>query len=427
MAEYVFSSNNGGRYIHDSLWESYINTKIGCEEKLAKALMEEKIITESAYSNIVAVQEAKLSDKVKAKWKRFIAFIKGVVARFMESITNILYDEKDYLEKYKEIILKRKPKEDMEYSYTGNYKRGIERLTSTTLPIFDYAKYRDELNAEDNTALIEKIARDSGASDFKYVDGETLAEQYKSYYLDYDAGQQQGKFSDLNMTDLYNFCYNFNKVKGIVDKDMARLDASTRAIESAINKELNSNTTTNTASKTTDDKANGTDQNTSGNTGSKEESAVFFEAEEGNKDKPEGLKITNSGESTDATSKMGSTTDASSEDKKVASSTGAAAAETMNKNTDDITKAADRWIEVCQPLITAKMTACQQIAKDYMAIIRAHVRSYGGQDLKKDKSGAKAPDKASRYSKNNEVSQAQRDADNAEREANKATEDANKK
>ena len=92
MAEYVFSSDNGGRYMHDSLWESYINTKIGCEEKLAKALMEEKIITESAYSNIVAVQEAKLSDKVKAKWKRFIAFIKGVVARFMESITNILYD-----------------------------------------------------------------------------------------------------------------------------------------------------------------------------------------------------------------------------------------------------------------------------------------------------------------------------------------------
>ena len=414
----VASNNNGGRYIHDSLWESYIQNKIKCEEKLAKALMEEQIITESAYSNIMAIQEAKLSDKIKAKWKKFIAFIKGVAARFMESITNILYDEKEYLEKYKDIILKKTPKADMEYSYTGNYKEGINRLINTELPIFDYDKFKKKLEAEGNGELVDKIMQ---GKNFHYDDGQTLAEQFKSYFLDYDAGQQQGKFSDLNMTDLYNFCYNFNKVKGIVDKDMSRLNASTRAIESAINKELNSNTVTDTAAKTTDDKANGNDQKTS-----TEESAVFFEAEENtdSKDKPEGLKIK---DSTDATSKMTTTSDASTDDKDLAAKTGATAAQTTNKGTEDITKAADKWIEVCSPLITAKMTACQQIAKDYMAIIRAHVRSYGGTDLKKDKTGNKSPDKATRYSKDSEVSQAQRDADAAKREADKAEEDANKK
>ena len=60
------------------------------------------VISESDYSNIRAIQEAKLSDRIKATWKKFIAFIKGLVAKFMESLSNILLDEKAYLEKYKE-------------------------------------------------------------------------------------------------------------------------------------------------------------------------------------------------------------------------------------------------------------------------------------------------------------------------------------
>ena len=80
---------------------------------------------------------------------------------------------------------------------------------------------------------------------------------------------------------------------------------------------------------------------------------------------------------------------------------------------------------ICRPLIAAKLTACQQIAKDYMEIIRAHVRSYGGED-KKSKEGNKSPDKATKYSKNSQVSQAQRDAEAAKKEAEKADEESKK-
>lgn len=395
-----FSGNNGGSYMHDTLYESYIQAKIDAEDRLAFALKENMVISEADYSNIRALQEAKISDKIKAKWKKFIAFIKGLVARFMESLSNILLDEKDYLEKYKDIILKKKPKEDMEYSYTGNYTKGINRLINTEVPLFDYYKYKNELEAEGDGALVQKIM---SGKQFNYDDGETLAEQFKSYFLALEDGQQEGKFSNLNMTDIYNFCYNFNKIKGIVDKDINRLETSTRAIESAINKELNA---------TGNDAAGDKPENTATNTVEKtEESAIFREAEE--KAQTTGLDIK---ASSDPSSKMASTQNRDDAAEKDSATAGATVAKTNNKEADDITKAANKWIDVCRPLIAAKLTACQQIAKDYMDIIRAHVRSYGGAD-KKSKEGNKAPDKANKYSKHSDVEKAKADAEKAKKDA----------
>lgn len=397
----TFSGNNGGSYMHDALYESYIQSKIDAEDRLAFALKESMIISESDYSNIRALQESKIGDKIKTKWKKFIAFIKGMVAKFMESLTNILLNEKDYLEKYKDIILKKKPKDDMEYSYTGNYDKGIDRLTNTEVPMFDYYKYRKQLESEDEGDLVRAIM--SGTT-FNYDDGETLPEQFKGYFLALEDGQQEGKFSSLNMTNIYNFCYNFNKIKGIVDKDLNRLEASTRSIENAINRELSA-----VDSEPETDKPESTETKT--------ESAILNEAED-NEPKNTGLKITDK-PSSDPSSKMASTGNRDADAEKDAASAGATVAKNNNKETSDITRAADKWIGICRPLIAAKLTACQQIAKDYMEIIRAHVRSYGGTS-KKSKDGNKAPDKAKQYSKNPDVAKAQKDAEAAKKDAEKS-------
>ena len=122
LCDYVplnFSGNNGGRYMHDALYESYIQSKIDSEDRLAFALMENMVITEADYSNIQALHEASLGDRIKVRWKKFVAFIKGLVAKFIETMSNILLDEKEYLEKYRDIILEKKPK-DIKYSYTYN-------------------------------------------------------------------------------------------------------------------------------------------------------------------------------------------------------------------------------------------------------------------------------------------------------------------
>lgn len=422
-----FSGNNGGSYIQDALYESYIQAKIDSEERLALALKESMIISEADYSNIRAIREAKFSDKVKNTWKRFIAFIKGLVAKFMESMSNILLDEKAYLEKYKDIILKKRPKDDMKYSYTGDYQEGIKRLIKVDIPLFNYETYKQQLEAESDGPLAKAII----GNDFKYDDGSSLAEQFKNYFLNLDAGEKEGKFSDLNMTDLYNFCYNFKKIKEVVDKDINRLEQSTRAIETMINKALN--VVNNQAA---GDKVNNQATNTGSNTNNKASATVDGEkvkADVVDKDGKvlasailrgnnynilsEKVDIKQDEPSTSAASKMGSTQDKDESDEKNAAYAGASTAVDHDKEEADITKAANKWISVCRPIIAAKLTAYQQIAKDYMDIIRAHVRSYGGQS-KKSKEGDKAPQTGTQYSKHPEVNQAQQDAQQAQQDAN---------
>lgn len=431
MAEVlVFANNNGGRYIHDSLYESYIESKIDSEDILARALKEQMILKESDYSSITALHEASLGDKIKVKWKKFIAFIKGLIARFMESMTNILYDERGYLEKYKDIILQKKPKTDLEFSYTGNYEEGIKRITNTTVPLFEYQKYKNAFDAEDDGDLANAIMQ---GKQFKYTDGETLDEQFKEYYLVTDDGVKTGKLSDIRMVDLYNFCYNFSKIKGITDKDLGRLDASTKNIEREIVSRMNSTTnqtTDQTVNSTATSTTDGGSTNDNQSASNQNESAIFLEdSENDKKDKPQGLQIT----STDNNQQKGSTDftkNASSTDQRNKDQEKAAADRSGNAEVNEIQKAADKWIRVCRSLIAAKCTACQQIAKDYMSIIRAHVRSYGGKD--DNAADNKSKDKGTEYKKENpdakkaeeEAKQAQNDADTTENKINNTVEKA---
>ena len=50
------------------------------------------------------------------------------------------------------------------------------------------------------------------------------------------------------------------------------------------------------------------------------------------------------------------------------------------KTEADLNKIAMKWMEICRKLLGAKFNALEQIAKNYMAIIRAHVRSYIGNE-----------------------------------------------
>jgi len=392
-----FSGNNGGSYIQDTLYESYIQAKIDAEDRLAFALKESRIISESDYSNIRVLQEAKMGDKLKARWHKFVAFIKNMFAKFMESISNILLNEKSYLEKYKDIILKKKPKDNLEYSYTGNYEVGVQRIIELEVPLFEYEKYKDALEDEGDGALVNKLM--SNKTGFSYTDGETLAEQFKGYFLNLDDGQKSGKFSELadKMTTMYNFCYNFNKIQGIVKADTAKIDESTRRIEKMINDNIAKNAQNNTQKPD-----NTGDENSEGEGKEPKEMTTVTPENESTinsfartifteEEKPQKVNIKTT---TDVSKAVGSTSNINKDDEKGAADNATGATE--GKNSNDIKNAADKWIRVCSALIGAKLTACQQIADDYMKIIRAHVRSYVGSG-KKNKEGDTSAAKGAEY------------------------------
>lgn len=372
----VLSGNNGGSYIQDALYESYIQAKIDAEDRLALALKESMVISESDYSNIRAIREASLGDKIKVRWHKFIAFIKNMFARFMESMTNLFYNDKKYLEKYKDIILNKKPKDSMKYSYTGDYNNGTKRILGTTIPIFSYTNYKTELEAEGDGPLANKLV-----SGFNYVDGEALASQYKSYFLDLDKGTQSGTFDQLNMTTIYNFCYDFQNIKNVLDKNKNNLDASTRAIETEINNQIKA---------------------------ASESVISMHEADEAEKKEDttgkttapsKGIQITDRDEKVKDQEKQNATQDAETAKKE-------------NKDDTFITNAANKWIDVVRAIISAQLTACQQIYKDYMSIIRAHVRSYVGNSKNKDDNATAK--KADTYEKSDALKKAEKQSQEAE-------------
>lgn len=405
----VYSSgNSGGTYLYSTLYNAYIESKIENEEALARQLSQYIPVNEAAYNNIRVITEAKAMEKIKNKMQKALQFIKNLFGKFMESMTNILLAEKDYLEKYQNIILKKTPKESLEYSYSGDYSKAIQRCINTTVPVFNYQTHAAALKKEGDADIVKLIMQ---GKEFTYDSEETLATQFKEYFLASENGKEStGKFTDLNFTNLYNFCHDFKKIETITKKDQNYIRQSTDQIIAAANQKIKDATSTSTTNPqqpaspaTNSESDNGAEAKPESNNGAEtptvsEEKESFrfaygtYFTEDGDDDKKStgvDIKDTSKGDtpndisttaSKSAVSQMATTDRASVDDAMKAKSIEGSGEETEKSMLD----MGDKYARICQTLVAAKCTAVQQIAKDYMAIIRAHVRSYVGNDDKKE-------------------------------------------
>ena len=412
-------------YIYEAYYQDYISNMITNEEALARSLNSIIPMNESAYRNVRAITEAKAGDTVKAKCNKFMDFIKNLIAKFMESLNSILLDYKEYLKKYEDIIKKKTPKAGLTYSCSGDYRIAISRCINTEVPIFDYKTYGEDLQDEENGEknVVTKIM--SNKPGFEYDDGGDLSSMFKSYFLATDEGPKDGKLSELNFTDMYNFCYNSSKINDIVKKDERRLENSTNAIINAAKTKVaeKSTTATNPVNGNPDTSADsqvqsGTDESViwkgagryiveddsstnnggggspSGGAGGGSPSAT----QQSTDNKPAtktNLNVTNS----DATSQMSSYTDDAkkndTDENRKAAGENIGNVDEMDEN--KLNKMSDEWLRICRIIFAAKITAVENIAKDYMTIIRAHVRSYTGK--KDDVIDNKTASKGTKYKK----------------------------
>ena len=406
-------------YIYEAYYQDYISNMITNEEELARSLNSIIPMNESAYRNVRAITEAKAGDTIKAKCNKFMDFIKNLIAKFMESLNSILLDYKEYLKKYEDIIKKKTPKAGLTYSCSGDYKIAISRCINTEVPIFDYEKFGEDLQDEENGEknVVTKIM--SGKPGFEYDEGGDLSSMFKSYFLATDEGPKDGKLSELNFTDMYNFCYNSSKINDIVKKDERRLENSTNAIINAAKTKVaeKSTTTTNPVNGNPTPPANPQVQPGNNSTIWRGAGRYIVETDPpagGGGGTPSGggggtpqqstdnkpatktnLNVTNS----DATSQMGSySNDAKENDTE--ENRKAAGEDIGNKDEMDenkLNKMSDEWLRICRIIFAAKITAVENIAKDYMTIIRAHVRSYTGK--KDDIIDNKTASKGTKYKK----------------------------
>ena len=385
--------------MYESIYKDYIFNKMVQEQSLQKMISAELIMTESTTlktkeRKLTALYEAKISDKIKSTWNKFIDFINSLFAKFGESITNIVSSYKDYLVKYKDIILSKRFKIKLTKALPGDYNTGVNRCNDVKIPVFQYNDQNMKvLLSDDDEQIVRLIIKDSS---FEYDQARNLNDILKDYFLGIDKGIIDD-LDNLKREDMYNFCLNADKIQTTQKQDMSALKSTTSVIERAITNEVNKVNTE--AYVIEGDQNTGSNNNNNNNNNNNQGSNNNNNNQGSNNNNNNNNNVAKPGSVN--TSPINSSLDddyKNKHDENDYKQDGEQAAKDGN-NADNVTKAFDNWRKVCQSVITAKMTAQQAIAKDYMGIIRAHVRSYVGKaDNQEDNEQAGKP---TNYAKNN--------------------------
>ena len=411
----LFGAGTDDSLVYAGAYDSYMADILDNERCLAKALRLQCGLSESSYS---ILNEARIQDTIKEKWEKFVNFINRIDDRFYSAMEKILLQQKDYLEKYEDIINNKKPREDLEYEYEGDYIEGIDRCMNTPVPIFNYERDAKWLRQEGYEGAIKDFM---AGKNFKYNKDEELAQQFKNWFIAAERGTTKGKFSNLNFKAMYQFCYKYQDIEAMVKKDQTALDQSTNILINAVNKALRergesttqdqtAKSDTNTTTAGASAKNNASAANNGGNTAATPSTTTsttesywmpLDEADNnannnGNNNKSSGLTIkTNTPNKTDANGNV--------KQKDVT------AAGDSNTTSQDMNNILNKWIAMCKALITAKLTCTQKIARDYMKLIKAHIRSYGGKGNVDNKNGENTTEKS-----NAEVTQNQQEENKTE-------------
>lgn len=428
MSEELCLTSHISPLAYQSMYNDYLFNKIHNEQTLTTMINKQLIMTESTTTlaqkerKLSALYEAKVGDSCKSAWNKFTDFINNLFSKFMESITKLLFSYKKYLEKYRDIILNKKFKIELSAPLPGNYVDGVKRCFDTQIPQIQYDdKYMKPLKEGGDYEVLKLII-----PNHNFDEGKEMTDSLKEYFLGIDVGTIDS-LDRLNRADMYNFCYNAEKIETIGKKDISNIQNTTKVIEEAINKEINAaNPTQESASyytegKLTDNKylvnSDGSvNKKGGGTTGDNEEKTTATATNNNSSEDKKGEdKVAQAGK-VNTNPIASSTSDVTTNNDKLKQQ-GETDGKDAAKNNDTekaITDAFNKWRTVCQAVITAKMTAQEAIAKDYMGIIRAHVRSYVG---KSDDMADKETQKATNYGSNNKNNNDNQKAEEKQRNA----------
>ena len=379
-------------YILEGAYDSFMESSKQQQNEMDRYIQECLILSRPSNSSIKEIESLNeaVGQSIKDGFNKFIEFIKKVWAKFIEKFNNLVASNKTYLDKYKDIILKNKP---LEATYTmRNYANGIKNMTNTSVPIFNYASLKERLvdKVTFEKSVCQNISDPAFNEKAEFVD--YLKDAFRGSLED-----KEFKSTELNMTDIYNYCYNYKEMKDRIEKDQktiekAALDAA-KVIDSIEIKEKNAKTaqTNNSADKANDTSSARTvnaevldkDGNKTGNTSATIESQIAYSAIYGQYITEDVARKVADGakpEGSNPTSTAGANTTAAASNQNITAGTKAATAdETKEAVGEEIKEAKDRiqnYLDVAKIVLTCKLTVAEEIYKGYMQIIRAHVNDY---------------------------------------------------
>ena len=183
------------------------------------------------YDGIKAINEG-ISDKAESAWDKVMDFLRRMWGKFVENMTKLFNSNGYYLEKYKDIILK-KPIKFTEKITMPNYFNGIKNIVGVKIPLLNVQSLeRIPLNAEDKTGMDNLRTEFMNAwKNGKPADNPN-GKEFKAWAVDYFKGLGTGEVdfaaSQINMTDMYNFCHDSKNITSTLEKDKSAIERANK-------------------------------------------------------------------------------------------------------------------------------------------------------------------------------------------------------
>ena len=384
-------------------------------ERTTQQVRMERIINEAVLigegadtiENIELIQES-FSESVKKVIHKLLTFIGKLWGKFIEAMNTLIKNDKAYLERYKDIILKKKPADDIIiYDY---YNGGIQLLLNNSCPQLT----DQDINAEEGQSVLDDkntfiTQRFRDFTKFGKGPFDSITDLATAAFR--GGGDEVSKVaSNVNMTDMYNYCINYGSLKDKIQRDINAFQEAQKKFDSKLasmnnNNELKQQQQESALSIFEDRKyysaifeqyiteADDKDKNNEppvDNNNAIDQAAKEGKKEQEQQDKANAAKQQqqnqNNNNNNNATVNNGNTAANYQQNTK----DNADANVEQNKNTyNTLQERAKVYFEIGGQYFAAKLTVAQEAEKKFMEVIKNHVRHYVGTNDKDDDQAAK--------------------------------------
>lgn len=418
----------------------YLASQIRGQAHLEAVIGEASLIAEGANTikNMEAINEG-IIESTKNALNKIAAFMKKMWNRFLEAMNNLVRTNKSYLEKYKDTILKNNFKEGVEYDMF-NWEQGRRNMeTIFNMPYSNEEQLKKD--CADKSAYIQRHFQDM-IRGYKPPYDETWADICKDYF---HGGNQtitaDTAYLNRNRKDMFDYCYNYaTNTKQKLEKDYntfmdncaKQLDAIVKAQGSPQFKQESANfwengkyysylyetyitEEENNAVQNIQDKINNTNAEI---TRLRREDATKNAAEikrlegvvAGLRQNLENAKKNSSQNNSNQNSAQKKDNNDQSQDqnKMNVDPNSQANAQELEKLGD----AVSNYVNIGQVYLTSRMSAAEGCFKDYMKILKEHVKDVLGNQNPAQKSATAVSHNASNSNNNNQNTNQQQDNTN---------------
>lgn len=320
-------------------------------------------LSESNIPELKSINEDLKMD-VKNKFDKLVEFLKSIYQKFLMKMNKFLTNNKDFLNKYKDVILTKKV-EPYKLNNVPDYEAGIKNITNHKLPHIDIKS----ILSETEDTIKKKVLP-------AYTGNEELSEFAKKYFLsDNKPNREEVSSETLNMGEIYNFCINAPAALKNLEADRDAFIKEANTVKTAV---------LNVAAKNESTDLYGYKYYYSSVLESfiNEEEGMQIQKDASNAPKQDAkadAKVDLTVDKNDTTDKNKDIADKVKQDPDdKGKDADTQAKENQGAEAKKIKETADWYLKALQTVCTAKITSFQRIYTEYMKILRYHVSQATG-------------------------------------------------